>query len=216
MATISTVLGPIDSTNLGFTLMHEHLIVAPTGIFTNYPELLGTNLMERVVDILKKAKEGGVDTIVDATTLDLDRNVALLAEASRRSGVNIIACTGWHLNISPFFYEISADKLADVFVREIEQGIAGTDMKAGILKAASDMAGVRPEEETVLRAVARARRAHHPLLAPAGHRRPGLSAHERVPPRPRLLRDVQHSPRPADGTVRPAARGLEGLRPAEA
>ncbi len=72
MATISTVLGPIDSANLGFTLMHEHLIVAPTGIFTNYPELLGTNLMERVVDILKKAKEGGVDTIVDATTLDLD------------------------------------------------------------------------------------------------------------------------------------------------
>jgi len=158
MSAINTVLGPIDSADLGFTLMHEHLIVAPTGIFANYPELLCTNSMERVVDTLKKAKDGGVDTLVDATTLDLDRNVDLMAEASRRSGINIIACTGWHLSISPFFTGLSADQLAGVFVREIEQGIAGTDIKAGILKAASDMAGVKPKEEIVLRAVARA---HH-------------------------------------------------------
>ena len=158
MAVINTVLGPMDSADLGFTLMHEHLIVAPTGISANYPEFLGTNPMERAVDILQKAKEGGVDTLVDATTLDLDRNVALMAEASRRSGINIIACTGWHLNISPYFIGLSADQLADSFARDIEHGIAGTDIKAGILKAASDMAGVRPEEETVLRAIARA---HH-------------------------------------------------------
>jgi len=156
MATINSVLGPLDTANLGFTLMHEHIMTASAGIFRNYPELLGTNLMERVVEDLKRAKEGGVDTIVDATTLDLGRNVDLMAEASRRSGVNIIVCTGWWLDIPTFFSGVSADQMAQVFTREIEQGISGTNIRAGILKAASDMAGVTPELEIILRAVARA------------------------------------------------------------
>lgn len=156
MTTVNTVLGPVDAASLGFTLMHEHLITASPGLLRNYPELLGANLMERVVDDLKKAKEGGIDTIVDASTLDLGRSVELLAEASLRSGVNIIACTGWWLDIPRSFAGVSAPQLADVFTREIEQGISGTNIKAGILKSASDMAGVTPETEIILRAVARA------------------------------------------------------------
>lgn len=156
MATINSVLGSLDTTSLGFTLMHEHVISAPAGVFRDYPELLGANLMERVVDDLRKAKEGGVDTIVDASTLDLGRNIGLLVEASRRSDVNIVACTGWWLNVPPSFAGVSADQLAEVFIREIEQGISGTNIKAGILKSASDMEGVTPEAEIVLRAVARA------------------------------------------------------------
>lgn len=156
MATINSVLGPIDTANLGFTLMHEHIIVAPAGVFGDYPELLGTNLMGRVVDGLKKAKEGGIDTIIDATTLDLGRNINLLAEASAESGVNIIACSGWWLDIPRYFVGVSIDQLTQVFTRECEQGISGTNIKAGILKAASDIAGVTPESEIILRAVARA------------------------------------------------------------
>ncbi len=156
MTTINSVLGPLDTASLGFTLMHEHIMVASAGVFQDYPELLGANLMERVVGDLKKAKEGGVDTIVDATTLDLGRNVGLLAEASRRSGVNIIACTGWWLDIPRSFAGVSADQLAQVFTREIEQGISNTNIRAGILKSASDMAGVTPEAEVILHAVARA------------------------------------------------------------
>jgi len=156
MTTINSVLGPLDTASLGFTLMHEHIMVASAGISRDYPELLGANLMERVVDDLKKAKEGGVDTIVDATTLDLGRDVGLLAEASRRSGVNIIACTGWWLDIPRHFAGVSADQLAQVFTREIEQGISNTNIRAGILKSASDMAGVTPEAEVILHAVARA------------------------------------------------------------
>ncbi len=156
MTTISSVLGPLDTANLGFTLMHEHVMYASPGVYRDYPELLGTNQMERVVDALKKAKEGGVDTIVDATTLDLDRNVELLAEASRRSGVNIIACTGWWLDIPYFIAGVPVDQMAEVFTREVELGISGTTIKAGILKSASDIEGVTPGAEIMLRAVARA------------------------------------------------------------
>jgi phosphotriesterase-related protein len=156
MTKINSVLGPIDSADLGYTLMHEHIMVSPAGVYRDYPELLGPDAMERVLARLTAAREEGIETIVDATTLDLGREVELLAEAARRSGVNIIACTGWWLDVPRFFAGVSPDQLARVFVREIEQGIAGTDIKAGILKSASDVAGVTPEEEVVLRAVARA------------------------------------------------------------
>ena len=48
--------------------------------YRDYPELLGSNIIERIVYELNKAKKGGVDTIVDTTTLNLGRNVHILAE----------------------------------------------------------------------------------------------------------------------------------------
>ncbi len=156
MTTLNSVLGPLDSADLGFTLMHEHLILASAGLAQNYAELLRDGFMDYVVDRLREAKEGGVDTIVDATTLDLGRDVNVLVEASRQSGINIIAVTGWWLDIPRFLAGVSADQFAQLFIREIKEGIAGTSIKAGILKSASDVAGVTPGDEAVLRGVARA------------------------------------------------------------
>ncbi|MCP4752657.1 MAG: aryldialkylphosphatase, partial [Proteobacteria bacterium] len=110
MAIVNSVLGPLDTADLGFTLMHEHLLVASAGVYENYPELLGTDRMQRVVQELKMSKVEGIDTIVDATTLDLGRNVEMLAEASRRSGVNIVACAGWWLETPRFFTGVSSDQ----------------------------------------------------------------------------------------------------------
>jgi len=156
MTTINSVLGPLDTAALGFTLMHEHIIGSGPGILQNYPELLGARFMDRVITGLTQARAGGIDTIVDATTFDLGRDVSVLAEASRQSGVNIIACTGWRFDPPRFVGSWSADKFAQLFIREIQEGIAGTGIKAGILKSASDVGGVTPAGETVLRAVARA------------------------------------------------------------
>jgi phosphotriesterase-related protein len=158
MVTVNSVLGLIDTDKLGFTLMHEHLMVSSAGIPQVYDRLLGDDYMERIVQELKKAKAGGIDTIVDATTFDLGRDVTVMAEASRRSEINIIAVTGWWLELPRFLREISAEQFADLFTYEIEEGIAGTGIKAGLLKAASDIDGVTPAEEQVLRGVARA---HH-------------------------------------------------------
>ncbi len=116
-----------------------------------------------IVDGLNKAKAGGINTVVDATTIDLGRDVNIVAEASRRTGVNIIACTGWWLDIPRFVIGVSPDQFARVFIRDIEEGIAGTNVKAGLLKGASDMAGVTSAEEVILRALARA---HHKTGVP--------------------------------------------------
>ncbi len=163
MTMINSVLGPLDTSKMGTTLMHEHVLGSSIGIPQNYPEVLERGYMRKIIDGLKRAKAGGIDTVVDATTLDLGRDVNVLAEASRRSGVNIICCTGWWTEKTRFLTGVSIDRLAKGFIREIREGIAGTGIRAGILKGASDKAGVLPEEETVLRAVARA---HHETGVP--------------------------------------------------
>ncbi|MCZ6889007.1 MAG: phosphotriesterase-related protein, partial [Gammaproteobacteria bacterium] len=65
MTEINTVLGPISPDDLGFTLMHEHVMVGASGLYTSYPDLLGPDREQTAIDCLKRAKAGGVDTIVD-------------------------------------------------------------------------------------------------------------------------------------------------------
>jgi phosphotriesterase-related protein len=162
MSLINSVLGPLDTEALGFTLMHEH-VISQGFVAQNYPELFDDHFMDKIIAGISESKKGGVDTIIDATTFDLGRDAAALAEISRRTKVNIIACTGWWMNTPQYIGGTSPDVYADLFVREIQEGIAGTGIKAGILKSAADFGGVTPEGEIMLRAVARA---HHRTMVP--------------------------------------------------
>jgi len=56
MAIINSVLGPLNTANLGATLMHEHILSSSMGIPQNYPEILDKGYMKHIVDGLKKAK----------------------------------------------------------------------------------------------------------------------------------------------------------------
>jgi phosphotriesterase-related protein len=160
MAKVNTVLGPVSTEDLGFTLMHEHLLCAFPNAYREYPEILVPNALEYVVSKLKLAKAGGVDTVVDMTTLDLGRDILFIREAARQSGVNIIACTGWWLDVPRFVSgimgSVSPAQMAEAFVKEIDKGIGDTGIKPGVLKSASDVDGVTPPQEVALRAVAKA------------------------------------------------------------
>lgn len=156
MATINSVLGTIDSQQLGFTLMHEHVMVSAGGLYQSYPDLLGSEREERAIQCLRNAKSEGIDSIVDATTFDLGRNAELLVKASRESGVNIINVTGWWLDVPRFLWGVSANQMAREFIRDIEEGFRGTEIKAGILKCAADFEGVTTQLEIMTRAAARA------------------------------------------------------------
>ena len=158
MATVNSVLGPLDTAELGFTLTHEHVVTASAGILQTYPELYGDfdRLTEQAAATLTEAREGGVRTIVDLTTLDLGRDIRFLADLSRRTGVNIIAATGIWRDIPRALFSRSPDEIAALFAREIEVGIERTGIKAGIIKVANDAEGVTREGELILRAAARA------------------------------------------------------------
>jgi phosphotriesterase-related protein len=158
MATVNSVLGPLDTADLGFTLTHEHLFTASAGIQQTFPELFGDfdKLTEQVQWSLNEAREGGVKTIVDLSTMDLGRDIRFIAEMARRTGVQILAATGIWRDIPRALWLRSPDEIAALFVREIEVGIEGTGIKAGIIKVANDTGGVTREGEIILRAAARA------------------------------------------------------------
>ena len=153
---INSVNGPIHAEDLGFTLMHEHVMVCAGGLYRSYPDLLGQNREERAIAALKDAKAAGIDTFVDATTFDLGRDPELLRRVSAASGVHIVNVTGWWLDVPRFIRNVSPKQMAREFVRDIEEGFRGTDVKAGVLKCAADFEGVTPELEIMARAVARA------------------------------------------------------------
>jgi phosphotriesterase-related protein len=158
---VQTVRGPIDASRLGVTLPHEHLFAGSAGVLQTWPELVGgrAGFRDKVVDRLKAVKDAGVDTIVDVTPADIGRDVRFMEEVSRRSGMQIVACTGHWLNPSLTMAARTADELAAFFVLEIERGIDGTDIKPGVIKVATDRDGVTPFLDTALRAAARASKA---------------------------------------------------------
>lgn len=153
---VNSVLGPIAPAKLGFTLMHEHVLVCASGLYESYPDLLGADREARAIACLQRAKAAGIDTIVDATTFDLGRNAPLLAAVAKGSGVNIINVTGWWLDVPRFMHGVGPNQMAREFIRDIVDGFRGTSIKAGLLKCAADAEGVTPQLETMARAVARA------------------------------------------------------------
>jgi phosphotriesterase-related protein len=157
-ATIQSVLGPLGPDQLGFTLMHEHVMVAAPGLYQAYPDLLGRGPQARAIEALQKAKAAGIDTILDATTHDLGRHAPLLQAVARGSGVNIINVTGWWLDVPRFMQGLGPRQLAREFVRDLNEGFRGTDIRAGMLKCAADFEGVTRPLETMARAVAIAHR----------------------------------------------------------
>ena len=158
--TVNTVLGPVDAIQLGFTLAHEHVVVTSAGLPHVFPETVDwEQTLAWAEEELGEAKREGLGTIVDVTTFDLGRNIRLLEEASRRSGVHIICATGTWRDIPRAFGSAPIERIAQLYVREIEVGIEGTGIKAGIIKVASDAEGVTAEAERILRAAAQAHKA---------------------------------------------------------
>ena len=119
---------------LGFTLVHEHVACASAG---RHPRagrsLYGGReaLIDRAVEILTRAREDGVGTIVDATPFDLGRDVAFLAECAERSGMRIIACSGHWLVPAPATANRTTDQLARLFIAELTEGADGTSDPGG-------------------------------------------------------------------------------------
>jgi phosphotriesterase-related protein len=150
---VETVLGPLDASKLGFTLSHEHVIRGSDKSFSTRAISVAD-----AVDKLKEARDAGIDTVVDLSPGEDGRDVRFSEEVARKSGMQIVVCTGQRLFL-PELKDRSTEELTELFIKEIEQGIEGTGIKAGVIKAASESRGVRLVEERVLRAAARASKA---------------------------------------------------------
>jgi phosphotriesterase-related protein len=166
---VQTVRGPVDTGDLGTTLMHEHIFVLNADIQQNYPTEWGSE-DERVADAVAKLQElagRGVRTIVDPTVIGLGRYIPRIQRIAEQVDLNIIVATGCYTyHDLPFFFHHrgpaldpeAPDPMVDMFVGDLEEGIAGTGVRAGFLKCAIDHEGMTPGVERVMRAVAGAHR----------------------------------------------------------
>jgi len=157
-----TVLGPLDASKLGITLPHEHIADGP--YFLNKWQNGGkAEFVVEAVERLKPVRAAGIGTIVDLTTYDVGRDIRFLEEVSRKSGLNMIACTGQRFfppqypNVSMPSHTVAG--LAGFFRQEIEQGIDGTGIKAGVIKIGIVAGRPTALEEIGLRAAVRASKA---------------------------------------------------------
>jgi predicted metal-dependent phosphotriesterase family hydrolase len=178
MSFVRTVLGDIDSGEMGVTYAHEHLIIdgrRPVELSADF--LLAD--VERLAAELTGAAAAGLRTAIDAMPADCGRNPAKLAELSRRSGVRVVAATGLHherfYGPSHWSLRASEDELADLFVADIDDGIderddggpivRRTDVRAGIVKVGGSLGGPSARDVPIFRAAA------------ATHARTGVPVH---------------------------------------
>jgi phosphotriesterase-related protein len=166
---VQTLTGPVDSGELGFTLMHEHVVTTDPEITANYPGWWDRDAQVAAARAeLTRIKGLGVDTLVDLTVIGLGRDVGLVREIAAPTGLTIIGATGvYTMDELPRFFTRRGpgtpnggpDILQTLFIRDITEGIAGTGIRAGVIKCVTDEQGLTPDVEHALRAAAAAHRA---------------------------------------------------------
>ena len=168
---VTTVLGEISPEALGFCQMHEHIMLRK-----GVPALLDPALMaddiEKSTQELSLLRAAGGCTVVDAQPIGCGRMAAELAEASRRSGITVIASTGFHVRrfypSEHWLFDMTETDLEKLFCREITDGMyencdlvfsgEATKHRAGIVKAALEERGLGKTERKLFAAAAFAAR----------------------------------------------------------
>lgn len=165
MATIQTVTGPIDSADLGRTLMHEHLAIGYPGWESATNEHPDRDAMLRIcVDRIAELQDLGYRSLVDPCPSDLGRDPELMVAAAEATGFNIICATGLyheaegghaHWDFRARFEDI-VPVMAEVFTRELVDGIGTTGVRPGIIKVATGPHRMSDYERKVFLAAASA------------------------------------------------------------
>lgn len=157
MKTIQGVLGPISPDTMGVTLPHEHLTTVDWSMRMNFGSRIfdQERVLARAVEQVNRAKAVGVKTIVDATPINLGRDVHLIRQVSRITGVNFICSSGFYAQEEPWLHGQSSDDIYNWLTYEVKNGISGTDTFPGQMKAAVGGNGITPHIERMLHITAR-------------------------------------------------------------
>jgi phosphotriesterase-related protein len=164
MVAVQTVKGPVEVDALGTTLMHEHVFVLTPDVFNNFGHEYWDE-EERVADAIRKLttlKESGVDTIVDPTVIGLGRYIPRVARINAEVDINIIAATGLYtFDELPHFFHYRGpgtdlggeEPMVEMFLRDIQEGIGGTGVKAAFLKCVVEERGLTPDQTRIQNAI---------------------------------------------------------------
>lgn len=165
MKIVRTVQGDIAPEELGVTAPHEHLY-CDQRLCRSTVDFPGTyaKMVLRDPDLVVRELEGfhdaGGRAICEMTTAGWGRDVAVLREISERSGIHVVAVSGFYVeDCQPdFVTESSIPELEERLVRELTEGADGTDIRTGLLKSGISRPVIEGPEEKCARAIARAQR----------------------------------------------------------
>lgn len=157
---VRTVLGDIAPGDLGTTYCHEHLLTRPAARFGDDLLLDDEDLAAEELEAFRAA---GGRAIVDATTPEFGRDTAGLARLAERTGIHVVATTG---HVSREYWEGVLDldarsegALVAEYVSELNDGVEGGGLRAGVVKAGTSAGGPTETEQKLLHAAANAQRA---------------------------------------------------------
>ncbi len=164
---VITVHGEVEPEALGAVLMHEHLHAScrdweegPT------PPDRVKLLMEYAVPNLRLLHESGCHAMVDATPMAWRAWPDTYVQIADAADLHIILATGFYREmevgtywvqteaqaISPAVREKSVEELAEMCIREITDGLHGSDVHAGVIKLGSSGKELTAAEQKAFRA----------------------------------------------------------------
>lgn len=198
MAFIRTLTGDIKPEELGFTYSHEHIIcIPPYWKERGEDDLLLDDENKSLQEVMDFKRAGG-DSIFDATAVDYGRDVEAVKRISEKTGVKIIGTAGfnkgflWNAKLKDklkaivgdyesygeWIEEATVKELARFAISEIEDGLEGTNIRAGILKFGTGYNSISPLEVKTIKAIAIA---HKETRAPVqSHTEAGTMALEQI------------------------------------
>lgn len=181
---IMTVTGPVDVDELGIMLTHEHIIMAfdwpglwpdvshrPDLVWKkvamenlgelrrNYCAIRDNALLKDINEMsneVERFKNAGGGTIMEMSTYGLYGEPSKLREISKKTGVNVIAGTGFYLEqtFSEDIRNMSVGDMYNIMLRDITEGFPDTGVKAGLIGEVGTSNPISPAEERSLRASA--------------------------------------------------------------
>jgi phosphotriesterase-related protein len=170
MSTVNTVLGPVPTDSLGVVAVHEALLSVVPGAEHGYDISMDrADIFEVLAGKLTAFKQAGGGTLVDSTGMFHGRDVKLLENLSRSTGVHIVASTGMgpEENLGGYFLTPQtnpptpwpAEKFADLFGREVTEGMVVPRVErrgaAGLVATTGTRGGLTPTDESLFRGAAR-------------------------------------------------------------
>ncbi|MFQ5514714.1 MAG: phosphotriesterase [Myxococcota bacterium] len=180
MEWVQTVTGRCRPDQLGLTLVHEHLLVGYPGwqMDALAPPFRRDEALVRGVDALEELRDLGVETFLDPCPMDLGRDVEFMAEVAQRSGMRIVCTTGAYKEEEGLTYTFGAlpvEEITEIYLKELEEGIGETGIRAGLIKVATGAPDVSDYERKLLTAAGRAAaRAGCPVITHTDDARCGI------------------------------------------
>jgi predicted metal-dependent phosphotriesterase family hydrolase len=175
---IETVLGAVDTSALGITLMHEHVLVDFIGAAEVSPARYDRDEAFKVIlPFLKDVHARGCRTLVECTPAYLGRDPLLLRRLAEASALNLLTNTGYYGALNDKFlpthvFADSFEVIGRQWIREAERGIGDTGIKPAFMKISVDAGPLSEVDTKLVRAAA------------LTHRETGLRIHSHTPDQP--------------------------------